>query len=507
MKLMDQKKGIILVFTIVGVVIFWFSMSVDWIVDNFTYQFNFATKERIKSVGEIFQSMNAHYMTWNGRYLAHWLVQLFVAILGKTAFSICNALAYLVFIALIVKLGKGSLSSFMTVLTATLFTLFFTDVVYEPTCQIGYVWMPALSLLYLLLFFRRWTLRPSPLMLVLLFLLSVIAGNSHESINIGIGGALVIYFLLNLKRVTSVQWILAIGFALGGLILCLSPGGINKAGNLDIPFLYSVLTLALGLRMTYVFILVLIYKLCTRQIEFRQFYKENAFLVNAIIILVIFNSLVGVYIGRQFFGVEIFSTILTLRMLKDHTLGWRTLTAATIAIVALYVFKYSEIKKSVRTYAEIAEAIHTSPNDTIYVDIPLFNKYVNPAPTMRYGNRLGAILEDVLRADADSPEIPKRVIKSYPLKFKELQSQEVDNRYLEFNPGEFLLMQDKNNPQKFILHRELTMFGIGVALPPYEVPFDTDDYLNTKQYNIKFIPIIFPFIHNTGIEIVRDPAK
>lgn len=507
MKTRSQVTFITIVMALVGLVIYRFSMSIDWVLDNFTYQFSFATHERIKSVSEIFPSMNVHYMTWNGRYVAHWLVQFFVALFGRTAFSVCNAIVYIIYILLLTKLGKGKIDNFKMVLTSTILALFYTDVVYEPTCQIGYIWMPALSMAFILLFFKNWEKQPGLPLMALLFVFSIISGNGHDVINVGIGGALIIYFLFNLRRIQPVQWVLAVGFAIGGLALCLAPSNFIRASKLEIPLVYSLLTVAMSLRMTYVFLVVLIYKLLTHQLTLKDFYRENSFYVNCAVILTIMNFALGTYVYRQFMGVEICCAILTLRILKNHSFGWRTLAVGIVAVIVIYVYKYSEIEKSRRVYGEITDAVHSTQTDTIYVDIPLFTKYMNPAPTIRYGNYFECVPEQVLKTDADCVETPDRVIKTYPVEFRVVSKFPVKNRYIMTNPGEYLLLQDKNHPGKFILHRRISLFGLGVDLPPYEVTFDTSNYLNTDSYNVSIIPIIFPFIDNIGIEIIDVPAE
>lgn len=503
MKHTDKIYNISLM-AVVAIVIYVFSVSVIWMIDNYVYQFNFATGERITSVWEIFGSQYAHLFERNGRYVAHWLCQLYLAILGKPLFALTNALVYIAFIYYVTKLGKGDTSKFTDLLTSTLFVLFFCDTVYEPSCQIGYIWMPLLSLIYLDLFFKQKN-TSSPLSIILLFVFSIIAGNSHEVVNIGIGGALIIYMLQHIKRLTIRQWVLAVGYGIGGLVLVLAPGGINKAGGLDIPAIYSLMIVAQGLRMTYVLIIVLVYKLVTKSIDLKQVYRDNSFLINAMIVMVIFNVIIGVYIGRQMWGIELFSTILTLRLLKSHSLGRVPLALASVAILALYVFKFTEIKKSEKVYTSLEKAILASADDTIYVDLPPFSKYVDPAPKMRYGNRLEAVLEDI-DCQHNGTLAATREIKSYPAAFREMHRVPGKNQSYEFNPHEFILLQDKNAPAEFTLHRKFSLLGVSFALPDYSVPFDEDSYLNTREYNVLFLPAIFPFIVNTGVDISELPS-
>ena len=183
------------------------SFNAIWITDCITYQYNFDTGEKIRSISDIFQSQDVHYFTWNGRYVAHWLCQLFLPILGKGVFSVCNALMYVVLIRLIIKTASKGPVTPAGSLTASCLVLFFCDVYYDPTCQIGYIWIATLAMGYLYLFFSfaKSELHSSWNCLWLLSF-SIIVGNGQEAINIGIGGALIVYALMNFKRMTEKQW-------------------------------------------------------------------------------------------------------------------------------------------------------------------------------------------------------------------------------------------------------------------------------------------------------------
>ena len=157
---MSSKYKIILsisVLAIVAIVIYIFSTNYTWLYDDINYQFNLAADsmyQRINSISDIFASQWYHYFNVNGRYIAHWIVQLFCGLLGQQAFSICNALAYIVFILLVLKLGGGDLKKPLAVLSTSLLTLISYDTIYGPAFQVGYIWMFTLVLLWLHIFFN-----------------------------------------------------------------------------------------------------------------------------------------------------------------------------------------------------------------------------------------------------------------------------------------------------------------------------------------------------------------
>lgn len=51
---------------------------------------------RITSIWDIFVSQWWAYLSHSGRYIVHFFVQLFAAILGRTWFSVCNGIIYFI---------------------------------------------------------------------------------------------------------------------------------------------------------------------------------------------------------------------------------------------------------------------------------------------------------------------------------------------------------------------------------------------------------------------------
>lgn len=150
-----SKRNIIAItsiYTIVAIVVFLLSYNTPWMGDDVTYQFNFATDKPIESISDIFQSQYVHYFTWNGRYVAHWLCQLFLPILGKTTFSVCNAIVSTALVAMVVKVSGATLKNVKSTAISAILVLLFTDTVYTPTHQIGYIWMSVIVLIFIYLF-------------------------------------------------------------------------------------------------------------------------------------------------------------------------------------------------------------------------------------------------------------------------------------------------------------------------------------------------------------------
>lgn len=334
---------------------------------------------------------------------------------------------------------------------------------------------------------------------------SIITGNGHESLNIGVGGALIFYFLMNFKRISLLQWFMAIGFGIGGLFLCLSPASIGRTEGMVTPPLLSIVNFILTLRVAYIFIFLLSYKVIRRSVSLRDFYRENSFYLNAIFVLVIFNFLIGVGGHRQIFGIELFSAVLTLKLLKDQSFSPLFLWIFSIAVIGVYFLKYIEIKKAERTYNELQIKLSERPDGPIFIDFPQFNQYIHPTAFYRFGVYLDyALLTTRNRTDGG---ISEPLIPCYPKKIEKLLTGNYGNQSHEYLPGEFILMQSKEDPRQFTLHRSIEFFGINIPIAPYILEFDSESHLNTADYNILYLPEILPIIKNEKITIEGPSDK
>ena len=79
------------------------NIMTPYICDDFTYDLNFLTGERLGSVMEIFESMYAHSYKMNGRLIAHGLAQLFMLV-PPVVFDVVNAAVFTATLCLVLRL-------------------------------------------------------------------------------------------------------------------------------------------------------------------------------------------------------------------------------------------------------------------------------------------------------------------------------------------------------------------------------------------------------------------
>lgn len=195
---------------------------------------------------------------------------------------------YIAIILLVIRTATDRTLTVPLVLTATCLVLLFCDTQYIPPYQIGYIWMVVLVLAFLHLYFN-FAKNTSTSLLVCtgLFFLSIITGNAHEAINIGVGGAII--NMRSLTSGTSLQpnmvhdrrirywWLVPVSFS----------GNSRACGNnADISFFLPLKFLSHF--KGYILLIILVYKLVRRLITLQCFYHDNSFFINAMLIPIAF---------------------------------------------------------------------------------------------------------------------------------------------------------------------------------------------------------------------------
>lgn len=207
--------------------------------DDYSYAFNFLTKEPIGSFGDIFESLAVHYEKVNGRlpvhFLAHWFLWM-----GKGAFNVINTAAFAGLTLLVYFHAYGTLREFRpygclaVFLGLWMLTPAFGESFLWVTGASNYLYGIALILLYLIPYRRlrgaeRSVNRPWRAPLALLG--GVLAGWTNENT----AGALLLVLLCLLarrlaERKTVPPWFYAglLGVAAGLCLMVLAPGELAR---------------------------------------------------------------------------------------------------------------------------------------------------------------------------------------------------------------------------------------------------------------------------------------
>ena len=306
-------------------------------------------EQKISSFTDVIFSQYNHYFYVNGRTIPHILEQSFAGLWGENCFNLINVFAFLLLNMLVIWIsGKRNLTKFGYWVAAVFFIWFLlpcpVDLFLLMSGALNYTWSAVLCLAFLLVYTKvRQMERVNWGVAFLLFLLGVISGWTHESLVVGISGALFIIYCVqyNKRRPKSPEVILVVGFWLGTVLLCLSPAARGRA-SFDHPSIWETFLLIIGeLRTFYVLLFLLV---CTFFREKRngnhhtlkKFFYDNQLYFYIIFIEFVFSLVIGFRNVRQLFGIELFSVVILIKLISEQT-SFNTVWCRSISIVAASV--------------------------------------------------------------------------------------------------------------------------------------------------------------------------
>lgn len=209
-----------------------FPLHTHWTNDAVAYKFMSPVFDEsisvpVRTLGDVWVSQADHYFTTNGRFVVHFIVQLFCALWGKTAFAVCNALVWGILLVLLVRIcgREKQQSGCLCWLAATGIWLLFGQLPMDPPFQINYVWVAAATCGWLLLFN---TTTENKFRLFLIFIYSMLCGQMHEGFSIPLSAGIVTFACLKRFKLTRTQFTAGIGYGIGALLVISAPGNFVR---------------------------------------------------------------------------------------------------------------------------------------------------------------------------------------------------------------------------------------------------------------------------------------
>ncbi len=484
----------IIILAIVAIIVYLFSANAVWLGDDLRYQYKYTEynnslvkdydefHDTVDSFSDIVESLTIHHQYVNGRDVAHFFVHLFCGILGQNAFALCNAVMYILFICLLLKVCNASLSNPASVLTASLATLLCLQIWMMPAYQINYIWMFTLVLGFLALMFRGGYY--NTVTLIFLSIYSLVSGAAHEGLNLGIGGALIIYWLFNRKRFTVSQYVMSISFGIGLIWMCLAPGNfVRMDHNVRSFSIASVINFFIYTKASYLLVIITLYKVYKyRKKSIQYIYSPNSFYWNVWVLLIAFNFFVlGIQGSRPLLGEELIAIVLSIRILKDHTFSkiWLILLSV-ISVFFLYIQAIYCIK-SRKEWEAITSQYNLSSDNEIY--LPEFVKTSESfiTPYCRFVS--SKYINDNKESKSFKSILNKQLHNIYGNKKPDIillpeylsgkDSIDIGNRIVKCGDGIYLLVQSKKAPKDFYVNRSINLAGIiKKSYEPVKIEFD-----------------------------------
>lgn len=487
---------------LMGIIGFLFAYWSNWFADAIEYKYIHPAgdyefqSETVGSLADIWVSQCNHYFGTNGRFVVHFIVQIFCGLVGKVWFALFNGLIWFLLPYLAVRFAtRGSKSVSVSVSACAIILIMLLQVRIDPPFQINYVWTAAAIVGWLMIFFsgRRY----SSGALVLIGIYSFLCGECNESFSIPICFAMAAYALRRRLRLTPAQWVAAVSFGIAAIILVASPGNWIRLGEVSHATRHT-----LG---TYYFFIPALFVpvLCACVAWPRRHSAEIAFTPEAlfVVVLVAVNYSLGIVTGYQWGARMVFMANLCIVMAALALVAKRHLsvvanTVLVLLALASVAWHAAETKKFNDTDDRIYEAYAASADGVVYLPDTVFSDHIW---WVKNANR-GHVLESRLR----SPGLPE--IKIRPEALRHIPADADTNVIVEVAPQAWLMVQSKTHPASFILHKKILPGTLKRVMSDREldflVPRDVIFEENDMQ-RIGFYRNIWPFV-GTEMEMTEN---
>lgn len=513
----------------VALIIAAFGYFATWVGDDIRYMFSFVPgKEEmlISSFSDIIESQNAHYFIQNGRYVTHCFVQVFCGIWGQTAFAIVNGIVYILFFRALIHLCGVKMSNIKGVLIVVLLGLITFQTRMTPAFQINYIWTFAFMMIFLSLFFNQHTSQWVWWKICIVGVFSLLAGNGQEALSIGLGAALIIYWLGYMKEMTVARYVMMVCFGVGALVDCLSPGTIGRAGSVvtvSSDWSQKIVQMFVAchcIRSFYFLLIVLLWKILWGHNTWRTIYKSNSFYWNAWGVLLIFNACIGfTCYNRAWFGMELLSIIIGVRLVRKECFRTIFLYVLSFVLALTYIGQIRNIVSCRMAMNIITSQYAQSKDGEVYTNLicsPLLGEWefsevlcAYYVPYFQNDYRKRKRIQSFL--DLKYPN--RKPLRIIPTCLKGKENVKINNQIIDYSSGVILAIQSKSNPAPLYVHRCISILGYKHAYEPLEIPFDETNTLCEGTYwraclvDVDAYCIIAPYICDIDVNFGTSSSK
>jgi len=358
------KTKTFLLFAIVGGLFYVINRFTPLYDDDWQYRLIFGTFDKVDSFADIIKSQYNHYLNHgNGRIFVHTVVQFFDCIVGKQFFNVFNAIMFLCFIHVATINASGDSKQYLKLAVASIFMVFFffNDFKEEflwMTGSCNYLMSGTLVLIFSHIMKINWSgYKHSGIILLLLFLFSCLCGSSNEALVLGLEVGYIVHFIIYRRDLDKSRMLLLGGFAFGIAILCLSPALFKRAmyfshkgdtiKGFSLNFFYGMYYL----RMFYIMILIVVLSfIINKKFDKSRFLKDNLIWIIAIFVSFFLVVSMTLPTRRSLFGVELFSLMITLNLLKNVNFPRICLALMSLSVIIVMIILIPLCRSNYRNF-------------------------------------------------------------------------------------------------------------------------------------------------------------
>ena len=340
------------------------------------------TAERVHSLLDIFVSQCNHYLHVHGRFVSHYLLQIFAGLTGKTLFNILNTFMIILFSLIFVKSTVSGERRISLCLIPLLLVLYFLpypgQTIFWMTGALNYLWGSTFALLILHTFqvdkpFKK---RVAALAWICF---TFCAGWINESVGIPVSGGLFLYYLLHRKQLSTLQKVTAFSYCLGCLLIIVSPGTLGRfshGGEVQVSttvmsFLFTrTWNLAIYILQHPITLLTLLSTVLLILIRRGEFLRKHSLYLLVYACSFLFLWLLNLLEARIYFFNILCSWVLLFRYLDDYHVVKRLyrkehyVTASLFILLAVGLgYAYNQIHRYHAFHKQVVQQIKESPAD------------------------------------------------------------------------------------------------------------------------------------------------
>jgi hypothetical protein len=437
----------------------------------------------VENLSDIWHSQCTHYRVVNGRFVLHFIVQIYCRLLPYQAFAISNAFMFLLMTLLMAKLTKLDISDIRKTLVLNCLTfLYICHTSFDTAHQVGYLWSSVGMLSFLVMY--RDMRSHNALKIIPATVAALLLGSLHEAFVIPVSALIILDFLRHRCRITPQQYCMAIAFGIGAIITISAPGNYVRLSTFSrTPIFLAPIFFCINLAMGWALIILLLIRRLDRRLplekrSIRRFIRQEWVIFSAIVVGLATFAIAGVVYRQALQGINFLFIILILKILTEYKLNKFWLTALTIiTLTVLYVvYEHYEIRNM--KYTEIQRQYYSSDDGIVVLPQPLYGEQYRKAEILCIPYAWIARTRD---RNAPDLHIYPEGLKAVP--------DDRDTTFLRpLGDEAWLMVNSKAHPRTFLLSKYL--FGVKFSEHPIDFSSDalglvkeTDAWTAVAYYN------------------------
>lgn len=480
---------------VLGIVIFYFSYISAWNDDALSYSFFVERYDEdssympLHNIKEVFISQVHHYLNTNGRFIVHFIVQIFCGLAGKFWFSLCNSIVWLILSYKVSTFFSSSITCKKYIFLTSLLFLIYYHLPCTPPFQINYVWVSSIFI-----FWIKWFLKTDSknyLILSLLCLTSIVVGELHEGFSIPVSLGIITYWIHCKRKFSLQQYLMAIGFGIGTIILGFAPGnflrlvGENTVGD---RFLYFVEQLPNILWLPCLIFTILLFR---GGVEIKEINDKLIIqpLVYFLVITIAYSFLFCFILqmaGRNAIPLNFFLILLLSSIVYKDVSNWILALIVLITGCALY-YKHKDICFNRCKFERVWSLYENSSSGKIYLEEEYLS-YNHSELTLRRNTFTN------LKRSKYGRECP--MISAYPLSLSDKRIPVDSNFVVKIAPQTWVCIQSARHPSNFVIDKIFFPGVLNKKMKPRNIDFSSKEMIldSTSNYKVAIYKNVRPYI-------------